>query len=205
MKKIISMILIAMLALSFATAGSAITLTSAQVDAVEQVFVMSSEGSEDIIVNAVAEDGVITVEYDSSVLEAATDAQATIIIFDATTNEKPTAGNMIQIDQFEFDPDNTTYTYDYDAKEGQIIIVMMGGTDIQNPGSTTIVLEDELLLGDVLGDGKLDVADAVAVMQYTVNNTDVSEDFLLAADYNQDEKITMLDAIMIAYAAVYLV
>lgn len=209
MKKIISMVLIAMLVLSFAAVGSATTLTPEMVDAADQIFVMSSEESEDIIVSAEAKDGKITVTYDSSVLEAATDAQATIIIFDATTVSDPSAGNMIQIDQFEFDPADTTYTYDYKATDGQIIVVMMGGTDIDKPGSTTIEVGPGFVLGDVVGDengvdGIITLSDAVAVMQYSVNGTvngeAASEDFLLAADYSEDGKVTMLDAIMIAYS-----
>ena len=206
MKKIISMVLIAMLVLSFAAVGSAATLTPEMVDAADQIFVMSSEESEDIIVNATAENGVITVTYDSSVLAAATDAQATIIIFDASNpeNATPSAGNMIQIDQFEFDPANTTYTYEYEAAADQIIVVMMGGTDIDKPGSATIEVGPGFVLGDVTGDSLVTLQDAVAVMQYSVNGTvdgeAASEDFLLAADYSDDGKVTMLDAIMIAYS-----
>lgn len=204
MKKIISMVLIAMLVLSFAAVGSAATLTPEMVDAADQIFVMSSEESEDIIVNATAENGVITVTYDSSVLAAATDAQATIIIFDATTVSDPSVGNMIQIDQFEFDPANTTYTYEYEAAADQIIVVMMGGTDIDKPGNTTIEVGPGFVLGDVTGDSLVTLQDAVAVMQYSVNGTvggeAASEDFLLAADYSDDGKVTMLDAIMIAYS-----
>lgn len=203
MKKIISMILLAMLVLSLATVGSAVTMTSAQLDAADQVFVMSSEDSEDIIVNAVAEDGVIKVTYDSSVLEAAEDAQATIIIFNATENETPSAGNMIQIDQFEFDPEDTTYEYAYEAEEGQIIVVMMGGTDIDKPGSVTFEAGPGYVVGDIFGDG-IGMDDAMAVLKYTVSRTvngqPATEDFIKVADFNGDGKVTIVDAIMIAYS-----
>ena len=204
MKKIISMVLIAMLALSFATVGSAAVLTTGQVDAADQVYVMASEESEDIIVSAVAEDGVITVTYDSSVLAAVENAQATIIIFDATTVATPSAGNMIQIDQFEFDPDNTTYSYPYNAEKGQTIIVMMGGTDIDNPGMATAELAG-VAAGDVDGSGYVTLDDALAVARYTVTGlvggVAATDEFKEVADFNKDGNVTMVDVLMIAYTS----
>ena len=202
MTKIISMLLVVMVAvLSFATVGSAATITAGQIDAAEQMYLASSEDSADITVSAEIVDGDIVATYSSDVLAAATDAQVTIIIFDATTVATPSAGNMIQIDQFAYDSEVNTYTYEYAAEAGQKIVVMMGGTDIDNPGRTEIVVEADGTVGDVNGDEKVTMTDAIAVAYYTVNGGFTSNQLKLA-DFNNDGEVTLADAMAIAQATV---
>jgi len=198
MKKIVSMILVVMMTmLCFATVGSAVTLTSDLVDAADQMYLASSEDSAEITVEAEATEDSIVVTYSSDVLAATTGAQATIIIFDAATVATPSAGNIIQIDQFDYDAEVSTYEYEYTVEEGQEIVVMMGGTGIENPDSATI--EDDYVVGDMTGEGNVTIGDAILIAQLTLEDPeDITADQLRRADVNGDGNLTIADAIQAA-------
>ena len=56
---------------------------------------------------------------------------------------------------------------------------------------------EELVLGDVNGDGEIDIADALLVMKYDAGLTIIDEAFQQAADVNNDDEIDIADAILI--------
>lgn len=56
--------------------------------------------------------------------------------------------------------------------------------------------------GDVNGDKKVDVFDAIAIAQYTVGNKTLTSIQLTAADYNADGSVNVFDAIAIAKTTV---
>ena len=195
MKKIVSMILVVMMTmLCFATVGSAVTLTSDLVDAADQMYLASSEDSAEITVEAEATEDSIVVTYSSDVLAATTGTQATIIIFDAATVATPSAGNIIQIDQFDYDAAVSTYEYEYTVEEGQEIVVMMGGTGIENPGSATITT---VVKGDITGEGDITMADAIQIARLTLAD-EITPAQIAAADVTGEGEVTMADAIQVA-------
>lgn len=61
-------------------------------------------------------------------------------------------------------------------------------------------LEDpaELMTGDVTGDNEINIFDAVAVAQYTVNKRKLTPKQFSAADVNYDEKVNIFDSVSIA-------
>ena len=51
--------------------------------------------------------------------------------------------------------------------------------------------------GDVNGDGKLNVTDALLIMRYTAGRSKLNSTQLSRADYSGDKKVTVTDAVMI--------
>ncbi len=62
-----------------------------------------------------------------------------------------------------------------------------------------------LLIGDVNGDGNIDVADAILILRHIVGLVTLSGDGLEAADVNQDDQVDVADAILILRYVVGLV
>lgn len=54
-----------------------------------------------------------------------------------------------------------------------------------------------VLYGDVNGDGKINVLDAIIINRYTIKLSNISSTYLVAADVNKDGKVNVLDAIII--------
>lgn len=63
---------------------------------------------------------------------------------------------------------------------------------------------DEILAGDVNGDGKVSSADSLLVQRYTIGLTKLDDSRLEAADFNGDGKITNLDALQILRSTINL-
>ena len=57
--------------------------------------------------------------------------------------------------------------------------------------------QPDFLLGDVNGDGKIDIADATMIQKYAAETEDLTEKQLLAADANADGKVNVTDATQI--------
>ncbi|MBQ9950342.1 MAG: NPCBM/NEW2 domain-containing protein [Clostridia bacterium] len=63
-------------------------------------------------------------------------------------------------------------------------------------------VETEIDLGDLNGDGKINTADAVAILKAAAEITQLDETQMLAADVNRDDKVNTADAVTILkYAA----
>ena len=57
--------------------------------------------------------------------------------------------------------------------------------------------QPDFLLGDVNGDGKIDIADATMIQKYAAETEDLTATQLLAADANADGKVNVTDATQI--------
>jgi hypothetical protein len=66
-----------------------------------------------------------------------------------------------------------------------------------NTATTTLTTK-----GDVNGDGKVDIVDALFIAQYTVGSRTLSPNTLVFADVNGDGKVDIVDALFIAQATV---
>lgn len=53
--------------------------------------------------------------------------------------------------------------------------------------------DDDVMLGDVTGDGKIDVNDVTAIQLYIAQNQSFTDKQKEAADVNKDGKISVLD------------
>ena len=62
---------------------------------------------------------------------------------------------------------------------------------------TAIIPKVKMLTGDVNGDGKITIDDAVEVMRYGAEITELSNEAIAAADVNGDGKVDVIDAILI--------
>lgn len=65
---------------------------------------------------------------------------------------------------------------------------------VVNDANITIGEASDIVLGDVTGDGKVNLADASRVYQYARKKTTLSEDALKAADVTGDGKVNLADA-----------
>ena len=57
--------------------------------------------------------------------------------------------------------------------------------------------KDIVIYGDVNGDGKINVLDAIIINRYTISLSNISGTYLVSADVNRDGKVNVLDAIII--------
>ena len=87
-------------------------------------------------------------------------------------------------------------------KEGDIIVVKIGGTDVATPDAKSFTLAaggptPELNYGDVNSDGAYDGADALLVLQFGVSKSDLTPDQQILADVNVDGAYDGADALLI--------
>ena len=54
-----------------------------------------------------------------------------------------------------------------------------------------------MIYGDVNGDSKVNVLDAIIINRYTISLSEIKGVYLVAADVNRDGKVNVLDAIII--------
>ncbi len=70
-------------------------------------------------------------------------------------------------------------------------------TNIQ-PLTVNAETSSEYLLGDISGDGRIDICDPIMIGEYVIGITDFSTEQLAIADYNSDGKVNLYDAIAIS-------
>lgn len=106
------------------------------------------------------------------------------------------------------DADGTIVFDTTDLEPGTYVVAMAGQygseitTDIcSTPGGILLVVEkneedpgSDVVIGDLNGDGKINVADAGRLCMYLKNKTDLTEGQLAAADVNGDGKVNVSDA-----------
>ena len=62
---------------------------------------------------------------------------------------------------------------------------------------TLVATKEIVIYGDVNGDGKVNVLDAIIINRYTINLSSINGVCLVGADVNRDGKVNVLDAIII--------
>lgn len=214
MKKILCLVLAVSMLLSISVSASALTVTSGQVDALRATY-SESQGAvaTDIdISEATYGNGKVSVTFSSEKLAGITDAQTTILVFDAQKPEgseedvAPAAGNILAIDQFTYNASSLTYEALVTAPEGAELVVMMGGTDIDVATSAAVTEgtvtppTPSYTLGDVDGSNTVDVFDAVAILQHIVatgSEGALTGASLLAADFDDSGSVDVFDAVAV--------
>lgn len=213
MKKILCLVLAVSMLLCISVSASALTVTSGQVDALRATYSASQDAvATDIdISEATYGNGKVSVTFSSEKLAGITDAQTTILVFDAQKPEgseedvAPAAGNILAIDQFTYDADSLTYEALVTAPEGAELVVMMGGTDINVASSKAVAAgtvtppTPSYVKGDATGNNSIDVFDAVAVLQHVAagGSGTLTGANLAAADYTENGTIDVFDAVAI--------
>lgn len=125
--------------------------------------------------------------------------QATILV-QKKTDSALTEGDIYYIDQAEASAANWGTIKFASALEDATYTLKMGGE-----GVATIVSEDftvggttaDVMVGDVNGDEKILTNDAVAIVDYVLEKTDLNDAQLKAADTNVDGKVLTNDAVNI--------
>lgn len=109
-----------------------------------------------------------------------------------------TEGNILYIDQKAAGnaDGNGTLSFELYPSSIENSVILISGVVEGKPGPVVLaVLNVEFILGDVNGNGVVDVDDALMVLQYSVNlRNDVDE---RAADVNHSKSITSADASLI--------
>ena len=91
------------------------------------------------------------------------------------------------------DIDITAQASDLTVSEysGEITISSNSQSAVAIPVSLLVLLDDDGLLGDVNGDGVLNVLDVVTLVNIILDN----DDYILAGDMNQDGALDVLDIV----------
>ena len=90
---------------------------------------------------------------------------------------------------------NTVAVGQYDVVVKDVELVKYGTSSQIHHGDRTATLTiKEMTLGDVNGDGRISVADAISIINYVLGRTPVSF-ILIAADVNGDGDISLADAV----------
>ena len=55
----------------------------------------------------------------------------------------------------------------------------------------------EILVGDVNGDGSVNILDVISIVAYMTDQIDLSDDSFIAADYNADGSINVIDIVIL--------
>lgn len=113
----------------------------------------------------------------------------------------PENGNILYVNQGTADNEGITFDNVYPMEIGdENSHIYIAGTDVGYDKIATIipnVEEDTVLKGDVTGDGKVNMADVIAIRRYLVNKEKYPLTVYDAGDVTADEKINMADAIAI--------
>lgn len=137
-------------------------------------------------------------------------SQMTIFVYDITGlvsgTPDATVGYKAEtpVGYINQDAKNATGTWDFKLStekfnDDSIIVVKLGGTDIDTPDAASVMLSDaspapDVKYGDANGDGKVNGLDAALVMRYYRTMIDETQINVEAADAWYDGKINGLDA-----------
>ena len=82
-------------------------------------------------------------------------------------------------------------------KSGETIVTSTTGDGKLQASCTITVEDDDILYGDVTGEGTISVSDAIMVLRHVVGIANIPEESKILADVNDDNKIDVSDAIII--------
>ncbi len=83
--------------------------------------------------------------------------------------------------------------------EGSNLTFVMGGVGVEeeNTFMVTYYSPEDAVYGDINGDDKINFADAVLALNYSVGNYELTTEQLKFGDVNADEKVNFADAVLI--------
>ena len=140
-------------------------------------------------------------------------SQMTIFVYDITGlvsgTPDATVGYKAEtpVGYINQDAKNATGTWDFKLStekfnDDSIIVVKLGGTDIDTPDAASVMLSDaspidDVKYGDVNDDGKFNAADTLLVLQYGAGKTELTAEQQIIADVNCDGKFNAADTLLI--------
>lgn len=130
--------------------------------------------------------------------------QATILV-QKNTGTAFTEGDIVYIDQQASDGTVPTdwKSIKVAALADGTYVLKMGGTGVTTLASEEFTVGEvtppagNVMVGDVNGDKKILVNDAVAIVDYILEKTDLTDEQFVAADTNTDNKVLINDAVAI--------
>ncbi len=169
-------------------------------------------------ISATADDSYFTVSVPFTVNPVP--SQITLFVYDITAITSGDQNNMTKytadttpvgyINQYDGPASGSgTYTFklaktgDNAYQEGDIIVVKIGGTDVEVPDAQSFTLTaggptPEVMYGDANSDTRINPADAALVMKYARGKMTESDKIdLEAADVNADTRVNPADAALI--------
>lgn len=139
---------------------------------------------------------------------AGTSGEQTLVLLLAGESSVPTAENLQYIDQQASDGSSISFTLkpkELTAGTSYSVYLSTTSKDVIKVASFQYGEKPAYTLGDVNGDGKINADDAVLVLRYAVELTELNETQKLAADVSKDGRINADDAVLILRFAVNLI
>ena len=90
--------------------------------------------------------------------------------------------------------DNGEITIGKDETSSLIIVKAVSAEDYSKYGEFAINIKQNILIGDVNGDGKISILDATEIQKYIAQLSYLNDEQLAVADVNGDGKISIIDA-----------
>lgn len=133
--------------------------------------------------------------------DEATENGMYLILVLTEDNSVPKNGNILYVNQVTADADGAYFENVYPTEIGEEeSYIYLAGTGMEYTKLGKIVPnveESTVMKGDVTGDGKVNMADVIAIRRYLVNKEKYPLTVYDAGDVTADEKINMADAIAI--------
>ena len=109
----------------------------------------------------------------------------------------PTADNIAYIDQMAATETGVDFTaYPKELTKGTYYVYLVGGgTAFAQSQVASFEYDKKYTLGDVNEDGKININDALSLLNYLAMKGNLSETGLLAADVDKDGKVNINDAL----------
>ena len=138
---------------------------------------------------------------------AGTSGEQTLVLLLAGDSRVPTADNLQYIDQQAGEGSISFTLKPKELTAGTSYSVYLSTTSkaVTKVASFQYGEKPAYTLGDVNGDGKINADDAVLVLRYAVELTELNETQKLAADVSKDGRINADDAVLILRFAVNLI
>ena len=131
--------------------------------------------------------------------DEATENGMYLILVLTEDNSVPKNGNILYVNQVTADADGAYFENVYPTEIGEEeSYIYLAGTGMEYTKLGKIVPnveESTVMKGDVTGDGKVNMADVIAIRRYLVNKEKYPLTVYDAGDVTADEKINMADAI----------
>jgi hypothetical protein len=180
MKRFLSVLLVAVISLSFSTIASA-----------AEISILEAERDESEYVN-----------FKCSISDVEDAQQITTVAREYSASNDDTSA-IIYIDQFEPEITDGEFEYSFNVKsnmdDSKVYLLRVGGTGVEKVAQKIIGISGKnvYVAGDVNGDGYINDIDAAIVLRYISGLEELDTSEQLAANVVDSDDINMLDVITI--------